>query len=257
MGRYLFVLIGCFFSFSASAAVPVPAVYEKVGALDSRGAYLPLDSMVYDGRGEERALSHWVKGQAPTLLTFNYMGCPMLCGLQQDGLVRSLNELPLTAGDDFNMLTISLDPTETPAMARQASARLSDQIGGAWTVLTAPQLSIEGLTSAAGFNYHYAADLDQYAHPAVVYVVTQRGRVSQYFSGIEPSPRNLKFALVEAGNGQIGSVIDQVALACLQYDISANSYVARGVMQAGGFAIMGGLVVFFGMLWYRERRRWR
>ena len=96
----------------------------------------------------------------------------------------------------------------------------------------------------------------QFAHPAITYVLTPDGRVSQYLMGLEPVPRDLKFALIEASGGQIGSFIEQISLACLQYDSSANAYVARGVMRTGGVVILAGLGIFFGLLWRRERSRW-
>ena len=93
-------------------------------------------------------------------------------------------------------------------------------------------------------------------HPAATYILTSEGQISQYFTATA-GPRDIRWALVEAGKGQIGSVLDQVALTCLQYDLSTNAYVARGVMRSGGIAIVGGLFAFFGVLWQRERRRWR
>ena len=181
----------------------------------------------------------------------------MLCGLQQDGLARSLKAMTLRAGRDFQVVTVSIDPSEPSSLAQSASSRLSALAESDWAVFTAPQASIDSLTSAAGFSYTYVPESSQYAHPAVTYVLTGSGVVSQFFTGIQPAPRDLNFAIVEAGQGQVGTVIDQVVLACLQYDLNANGYVAREVMRSGGYAALGGLVVFFAMLWRRERKQWR
>ncbi len=240
----------------AAAVVTPPAVLENTKPFDSRGNSIPVDSQVRDSGGEVKALKAWLIEGKPTLLTFNYLGCAMLCSLQQDGLARSLAAVDLKAGDDFAMLTVSIDPNEDRKVAARASERMSEKINGLWSVLTAPEASIAELTTAAGFNFEYLEKEKQFAHPAITYVLTPDGRVSQYLMGLEPEPRDLKFALIEASGGEIGSFIEQISLACLQYDSSANAYVARGVMRAGGVVILAGLGIFFGLLWRRERSRW-
>jgi len=241
----------------AFAAVTPPAVLENTKPIDSRGEFIPVDTIVVGSDGASKPLREWMSAEKPMLLTFNYMGCAMLCSLQQDGLARSISGLEMTAGDDFSVVSVSIDPDETSEMAARASKRLSDRVGGAWSVVTAGEPAIKTLTDAAGFRFEYLEASDQYAHAALTYVLTPDGRVSQYLAGIEPASRDLKFALIEASDGQIGSFIDQIALACLQYDSSRNAYVARGVMRAGGLTILAGLGLFFGILWSRERRRWR
>jgi len=240
----------------AVAAVTPPAVLENTKPFDSRGNTLPIDASVHGTEGTLAPLSSWTLEGKPTLLTFNYLGCAMLCSLQQDGLARSLAEVDLKAGEDFAMLTVSIDPKEDPDTAVRAAKRMSDKINGQWSIVTAPETTIASLTKAAGFNFEYLESTKQYAHPAITYVLTPDGRVSQYLAGLEPTPRDLKFALIEASGGRIGSFIEQLSLACLQYDSSANAYVARGVMQAGGVAILACIGLFFGLLWRRDRRRW-
>lgn len=246
-----------FFSAAVCAAEPVPALYERLGVIDNRGDGIPLETLVFDASGETQPLKTWLSPQHPTLLTFNYLGCPMLCGLQQDGLARAMQALELSPGLDFRVLTVSIDPLESSELAAAASERMSGLVGGEWVVVAAPQESITALTGAAGFEYSAIDGGRDYAHPAATYVLTSSGIISQYFTTIEPPSRSLKLALVEAGEGQVGSVLEQVTLACLQYDLDANSYVARDVMKGGGFAVLGGLIVFLGMLWRRERHLWR
>ena len=240
----------------AMSAVTPPAVLENTKPFDSRGNSIPIDTAVHGEEGKPVPLRDWTLDGKPTLLTFNYLGCAMLCSLQQDGLARSLTELDLKAGTDFAMLTVSIDPKEEQQTADRAAERMSGKINGQWSVLTAPETAITALTKAAGFNFEYLESKKQFAHPAITYVLTPDGRVSQYLAGLEPSPRDLKFALIEASGGRIGSFIEQLSLACLQYDSSANAYVARGVMQAGGVAILTCIGLFFGLLWRRDRRRW-
>ena len=237
-------------------AVGPPAVLENTKPFDSRGNAIPVTTNVHGVDGAPTPLTAWTLEDKPTLLTFNYLGCAMLCSLQQDGLARTLAELDLKAGEDFALVTVSIDPNEDPDTAQRAAERMSGKIDGVWSVLTAPEATIGALTKAAGFNFEYIESEKQFAHPAITYVLTPDGRVSQYLAGLEPAPRDLKFALIEASGGRIGSFIEQLSLACLQYDSSANAYVARGVMQAGGVAILTCIGVFFGMLWRRDRRRW-
>lgn len=256
MKRFLGIALLGFYSSIAPAAVTPPAVLENTKPIDSRGELLPLDTMVVAHDGQPRALRDWVKQDQPMVLTFNYMGCAMLCSLQQDGLARTLSGLELTAGKDFSVVSVSIDPDETSEMAARASERLSERIDGDWSVVTASEEAIRTLTDSAGFRFEYLKSSDQYAHAALTYVLTPEGRVSQYLSGIEPATRDLNFALIEASDGKIGSFIDQIALACLQYDSTRNSYVTRGVMRAGGVTILAGLGLFLGVLWNRERSRW-
>jgi protein SCO1/2 len=247
-------------AFSASqpavATVTAPAIFTQAAVRDTRGSTLPLDTPVYGHNGDLHPLRDWVDPQNPAVLTFNYAGCPMLCGLQQDGLAQTLDGLPMTPGTEFDLLTIGIDPTETPDLGRQATEQLSARVGGQWIFLTAPETSVTQLTEAAGFSYQYDPTSKQYAHPTATYIVSPDGQISQFFTALQPNPRDLRLALVEASNGQVGSVLDQVALTCLQYDTTTNAYVAKGVMRSGGFAIMGGLLTFFGMLWYRDRKPW-
>ena len=256
MMRLPTIFLMWFWSTLAMGAVTPPAVLENTKPFDSRGNAIPMDSIIHGVDGLPTPLSSWTIEDKPTLLTFNYLGCAMLCSLQQDGLARSLAEVELEAGKDFAMVTVSIDPKEKPDTARRAAQRMSDKIAGQWSVLTAPEEAITALTTAAGFNFEYLESKKQYAHPAITYVLTPDGRVSQYLAGLEPTPRDLKFALIEASGGRIGSFIEQLSLACLQYDSSANAYVARGVMQAGGVAILTCIGLFFGLLWRRDRRRW-
>jgi protein SCO1/2 len=254
--HFLIAAFFTLFSTSASAIEPTPAMYKAMEIIDSRGTKLPLEAPLIDSNGQTRSIGDWMNQRTPLVLTFNYMGCPMLCGLQQDGLVETINKLQLQAGRDFHIVTVSIDPNESADSIRRATESMSDRIDADWTVLRGSSDSISALTTAAGFQYQWVEETQEFAHPTATYILTNEGTVSQYFTALSPQPRDLNLALLEAGQGQIGSIFDQVTLSCLQYDVTSNSYVARDVMQAGGFAIMGGLVVFFALMWRRERARW-
>lgn len=256
MYQLLFAALIPLLSTPVSAIGPVPAVYKGMEIIDSRGTTLPLEAPLIDSKGRSRTIGDLIEQGAPLVLTFNYMGCPMLCGLQQDGLVQAINELELQAGIDFNIVTVSIDPTESGESIHRATETMSARIDADWLVLRGPPESISELTSAAGFQYQWVEETQEFAHPTATYILTGDGHISQYFTALSPKPRDLNLALLEAGKGQIGSILDQFTLSCLQYDVTSNSYVARDVMQGGGFAIMGGLGLFLALLWRRDRARW-
>ena len=242
---------------SAEAAQEAPRILTEVSVGEARGAQLPPDVVVFDGMGNGRRLADWTSRERPVLLTLNYMGCPMLCGLQQSGLTASLADAGLTPGDDFHMLSISIDPTETAQMAQSATVRLSDGIGGLWDMVTAEPETIALVTETLAFNYVQDPVSGEYAHPAAVYVLSPGGVVSQVLGGLQPSARDLRLAIVQAGEGKVGGALDQLMLSCLQYDPAAQSYAPAGkrIMRAGGLVVLGGLGVFLSGLWWRERRR--
>jgi protein SCO1/2 len=251
------LLVAISLSSSVSYAItPTPALYQTMEVIDARGTTLPLEEPLFDGKGGARSIGDWMNQRTPLVLTFNYMGCPMLCGLQQNGLVDAINKMSLKAGKDFNIITVSIDPEESAKSIQTATEKMSDQINANWLVLRGNNETISALTAAAGFRYQWVEETKEFAHPAATYILTSDGTLSQYFTALSPQARDLELALIEAGNGQVGGILDQMTLSCLQYDITSNSYVARDVMQAGGFGIVGGLFVFLAMLWRRERARW-
>ena len=241
----------------AESVGPTPDLYKSMEVQDARGKALPQTHALEDAEGRTRSLTEWMNNGKPTLLTFNYLGCPMLCGLQQEGLAQSISELALKAGQDFHIVTVSIDPDETVQAMSQAEQRLSSKISSEWTVLRASQSAIDNLTQTAGFPFKWVEETKQFAHPAATYVLTDTGTISQFFTAVRPNSRDLNYALVEASNGTVGSLLDQITLTCLQYDLSSNTYVARNVMQAGGYVILGGVVMLLFALWRRELPRWR
>ena len=257
MTRILLSVLLLLVSVPAKSVGPTPDLYKSMEVQDARGKTLPRDHTLHDGQGNERSLKDWMNNNKPTLLTFNYLGCPMLCGLQQEGLAQSIRDLKLRAGHDFEILTISIDPKETDEALTQAAERLGTKVESDWTVLRASQDTVDALTGLAGFPFKWVEETKQFAHPAVTYVLTDEGTISQYFTAVQPNSRDLNYALIEASNGTVGSLLDQITLTCLQYDLSSNTYVARNVMQAGGYVILGGVVMLLFTLWRRELPRWR
>jgi protein SCO1/2 len=220
---------------------------------------VPAQLALRDEAGTAVQLGDYL-GQKPVILTLNYYACPMLCPLVLEGLQRSLRVLSFTIGEQFDVVTVSIDPGETPALAAAAKARYVRDYGrsGAevgWHFLTGDEASIQQLTQAVGFRYAYDAAKDQYAHAAGIMVLTPQGRISRYFYGIEFSPRDLRLALVEAAANTIGSPVDQLLLFCYRYDPATGRYtlVVRRALQLASLATVLSLAGFMVVMFRRER----
>ena len=199
-------------------------------------------------------------GKKPVLLSFAYFACPMLCELSMQGLSSSLKGMTLDAGRDFEVITVSFEPKETPEMARAKKETAILRYGrpeaaAGWHFLTGDQRSIESLATAAGFRYEWDAEAKQYAHATGLVVITPEGKIARYLFGIEYAPRDVRFALVEASQGKVGSVVDQLLLLCYHYDPKAGRYgaIAVGTMRAGGVLTVIALGAFFALSARRER----
>jgi len=241
----------------------VPAL-DKVGVEEHLDARLPLELEFLDEGGRSVRLGDYFDGARPVILTLNYYRCPMLCGLQLNGVVAGLEEMDWTPGVEFEMVTVSIDPLETPELAqakkenylkryqRPAAAR-------GWHFLTGRQDNIERLAETVGFGYTYDVASGQYAHAAAIFVVTPDGRIARYLYGIEYPPKSLKLALMEASEGKIGSAFDQLIMYCFHYDPASRRYapVAMNIMRVGGGATALLLGLTLGTWWLRESRRRR
>jgi protein SCO1/2 len=229
-------------------------------AFDQRlGERIASDLEFRDETGQTVRLGDYF-GHKPLILTLNYYECPMLCPLVLEGLLRSLRMLSFTIGEQFDVVTVSIDPRETPAQAATTKARYLWDYGRpeaatGWHVLTGDEASIQGLTEAVGFRYAYDAAKAQYAHAAGVMVVTPQGKIARYFYGIEFSPRDLRLALVEAAANTIGSPLDQLLLFCYQYDPATGRYtlLVRRTLQLVSLATVLCLAAFVGVMLRRDR----
>jgi protein SCO1/2 len=223
------------------------------------GKPLPLDAAVVDSDGRALELGD-VFSDRPAVLAFVYYDCPMLCSLVLEGLVKSLRPLRLDVGRDFDVVVLSFDPGESPQQAAAAKRRYVDSYDregseAGWHFLTAGADSIERLTAAAGFRYAYDENRDEYAHAATIMVTTADGRLARYFFGVEYPPRDVKLALVEASDGSIGSVTEQLLLYCYHYDPSAGRYTAAvmNIVRLAGAATVAGMLTVFVVFRRRER----
>jgi protein SCO1/2 len=206
-----------------------------------------------------------VKGEIPTILTMNYSDCPMLCSLQLNALVGSMRQVDLELGKDYRVVTVSLNPNEEPAKARQTRdkylavyARDNTPAEG-WRFLTGSESNIRAVARALGVQYNYNEKRDEYIHPAAFAIANPDGTIGRYLYGLEYHPDTLRLSLIEASEGKIGSSIDKLILYCFHYDASEGRYapVAMNIMRVTGSAgalALGGLI---GGLFRAERRRKR
>jgi protein SCO1/2 len=219
---------------------------------------VPLHLTFHDEAGRAVQLADYL-GQKPVILTLNYYDCPMLCPLVLEGLLHSLRALSFNIGEQFDVVTVSIDARETPALAASTKARYVRDYGrpgvaAGWHFLTGAEASIQGLTQAAGFQYAYDAAKGEYAHAAGLMILTPQGRIARYMYGVEFSPRDLRLALVEAAANRIGSRIDQLLLFCYHYDPATGRYtlVVTRALQLAGVATLLSLGGFVIVMFRRE-----
>jgi protein SCO1 len=197
-------------------------------------------------------------GKKPMILNLVYYQCPMLCGEVLSGLESALRVLKFDVGKEFDVLTVSFDPKETPEMASAKKAEFLKRYGrsGAeqgWHFLTGPAASVDALTKAAGFQYQYDPKNGQFAHATAIMVLTPAGKIAQYYYGVEFAPKDLRLGLIQASQNKIGTVVDQVLLYCYHYDPNTGKYgaiISRVLQLAAGatMLILGTfLVVMFRM----------
>lgn len=170
-------------------------------------------------------------GKKPMILNLVYYNCPMLCGEVLSGLETALKPLKFDVGKEFDILTISFDPRETPEIAAKKKVEYLKRYGRAgasdgWHFLTGPKESIDALTKAAGFQYEYDPKTGQFAHTTAIMILTPAGKISQYYYGVEFAPKDLRLGLIQASGEKIGNVVDEVLLYCYHYDPQAGKYSA-------------------------------
>lgn len=227
MTRLLLPVLLCL----ATVAMPAraqPDPTRGVGFEQLLGAPLPQQAVLRDEAGRPVRLGDYF-GARPVVLVLGYYECPNLCGLVMNGLLRSLREISFDAGEQFEVVALSIDPREGPTLA--AAKKRSylreyarDGAAGGWHFLTGGADAIEQVAGAVGFHYRYDEDVDQFAHAAGVIVATPDGRISRYLFGIDFPPRDLRLALVEASGNVIGNLSDRLWLLCCAYDPRTGRY---------------------------------
>ncbi len=205
-----------------------PPVLKDVGIDQLLNSQVPLDLEFKDETGRTVKLAEYFKDK-PVILSLVYYDCPQLCTQVLTGLLGTLKSLPMSPGKEFISLTVSFDPREKPELAAAKKKEYLDRLRkpaavDGWHFLTGEEAPIKALTKAVGFRYLWDPVTKQYAHASGVMVLTPQGKVSRYFYGIEYAPRDLRFGVIEASDGKIGSLADQVILYCYQYDPTRGTY---------------------------------
>jgi protein SCO1 len=236
-----------------------PGLLSKIGIDQRLHQKVPLDLEFVDETGRAVKLGDYM-GKRPVLLALVYYECPMLCTQVLNGMVSALSVLNFDAGREFDVVAVSINPKETPGLAAQKKQAYLDrykrpQTAAGWHFLTGKEENIQRLAASVGFRYAFDEEIQQYAHGAVIEVLTPHGVVSKYFYGIEYAPRDLKFGLMEASDEHIGSAIDEVLLLCYHYDPTTGKYgaVAIGAVRVGAVATVLAFLTFLFVSLRRER----
>lgn len=237
-----------------------PAILEEIGVDEKLGESIPLDLQFYNSDGEMVLLGDLIQDGKPVLLNPLYYECPILCGLVLDAVFKVVNELSWSPGNQYTIISFSIDPDETPEMAARSkeqylSALNRDGAENGWHFLTGPEESIKQLTDAIGFRYKYDERTGEYLHLASIMMISPSGTITRYLYGAVFREFDLRNALFEAAEGTIGSTLDRVLFYCFTYDPSSQSYVpvAMNIMKLGGLATVIFLGIFLSVFWRRER----
>ncbi|MEM9367910.1 MAG: SCO family protein [Planctomycetota bacterium] len=225
------------------------------------GATIPKDLPLVDSRGRKLRSGQVFDGGLPVILTLNYSNCPMLCNVQLNQLSQSLEKLDLRAGRDFRLLSVSIDPKETDQRLREMKQRYIEQIPAqqgadeAWVFARTNKKVVDQLCDVTGFAYRYDRASGEYAHPAMLAFCSGDGVVTRYSLGVAFPPDDMKLALLEAGEGKVGGIVDQFVLWCYAFDPAANSYTPQAwkIMRLAGAVTV--LAMFLALIPYWTGRK--
>ena len=242
------------------AATEQIPILREVGIDQKLGDQVPLDLIFVDESGRDVRLGELFRAR-PVVLALVYYECPMLCTQVLSGLDGSLTALSLSAGTDFDVVVVSFDPGETAALAAQSRKTFLNRYRragaeGGVRFLTGRPEAIAKLADAVGFRYAYDAEIDQFAHPAAITLLTGDGRISRYLYGIEFAPKDFRLGLVEASEGRIGTAVDSLLLFCYHYDPESGKYgmAIMNLIRLAGVITVVALGAFIFTSLRRERR---
>jgi len=239
---------------------PLPPALEEVGIDEHPGAEVPWQAVFTDPSGRAAPLRAFVSGRRPILLTLVYYRCPMLCNLVVGNLVQSLRRLDWQLGREYDALTVSFDPADTPADAAEKQrgylqAMAHPQLGD-WPFLVGREPDLRALLAAVGLRVYRDAATGQFAHVAAAFVLTPRGQVSRYLYGVDFSEQTVKLALFDAAGGRIGGTLERIILHCYSWDPASRRYglFVKGFIRTGGLIVFVALAAALVRFWRRELR---
>jgi protein SCO1/2 len=246
----------------AQVVLEKPQALQGIDVVERLGEMIPETLTFQDETGKTVKLGDYLHQGKPLILVMAYYRCPMLCNLVLNGVCESAKGLDLSLGKDYNILTVSIDSRETWEMAAAKKTRYKEAFGKSeveqgWVFLADPSGNAKVLAEAIGFKYFYDKKRDEYAHPAVIVLLSPEGKITRYIYGISYKQFDLKLSLIEASQGKVGTTIDRLILSCFHYDPKAGSYVpmAMNIMRLGGVITLVVLTAILGSLWMRESRK--
>jgi protein SCO1/2 len=264
LGLCLAAMFVALLLFGRPVAAQIPDPMQNIGvrpellkdvSIDQRlNDQVPLNLQFHDEHGHPVSLAQFFTPGKPVVLSLVYFSCPMLCTEELNGLDRSLKLIPMSIGKDFQVVTVSIDPTDEPILAeakRDLYTGMYGRPGAAegWHFLTGENSQIKSLADSVGYHYAYDPDSKQFAHAALIVVLTGDGKISRYFYGVTYPSRDLRFGLEEASAGKIGSSVDQLLLFCYHYDPHTGKYglmISRAIQIGGAVTLLAlGALVFF------------
>ena len=243
----------------SSAQQGPPPILREVSIAQRLNEAIPPEIIFRDENGKAVRFGDYF-GKKPIVLSLVYFDCPALCTEVLNGELRTMKAITLDLGKDFDAITVSFEPKDTPELAKAKRDVYAGQYGrpGArenWHFLTGDQASVDALTQAAGFHYAYDSASRQYAHAAAILVLTPNGRIARYFYGVQYPARDFRLGLVEASEGKIGTPTDHALLYCYQYDPATGKYglIVMNVVRAAGVLTVLVLGIFMFVMFRRER----
>lgn len=255
----VFCLCAVAFGVTALAEEELPRGLQGVTVKEHLGENVDLSLQFTDHNGNKVALRDFFQDGKPVLMTLNYYRCKMLCNLQLNAVVEGLRKLDWTAGKEFRIVTTSIDSRNTPMMAKEKRDQFLKMLGRGpdvdWSFLVGEDANITALASQIGFEYKYDEEEDQFAHGLAIFFVSPEGKLTRYLYGLEYSPRDIKFALLDSSAGKIGSSVEKFILNCFHYDETRGRYGPHAfrVMRYGGLLTVTVVGAGLTTLWRREK----
>jgi protein SCO1 len=248
---------------SISTSNGLPDALKKTSIEQKLGEPLPLDTVFKDENGQAVKLGDYFNKGRPVVLAFVYYECPMLCNEVLNGLTGTLKGLSFDAGKEFDVVAISFDARENekPDLAKNKKASYMSRYGRpgtekGWHFLTGSQASIEAATKAAGFGFEWDEKSKQFAHAGGIMIVTPEGKMSRYFYGIDYSPKDVKFGVMESAEHKVGNAAEKLLLYCFHYDPSTGKYglAILSVIRLGAVLTLLGMGAMGIVFWRRNKR---
>ncbi len=247
--------------YNRGSEIETPDSLKEVGIDEHLGAQIDPDLVFTNEAGEQVRIGSFFSGKKPVLLSLVYYSCPGLCNFHLNGLTDAFKEMKEPLGSEFDHILVSIDPTETPALAAEKKANYVEAYGrpegaSGWHFLTGDEENIKKLAEQVGFKYRWDEETKQWAHAAAAIVITPGGKISRYLYGIVFDPKVVRLSLVEASNGTIGTVVDKLTLFCFHFDprVSKYTFYAFNVMRAGAGLIVVVLAAALIPFWLRSRK---